>query len=40
MNLQRDAVTAVRAGIVETDQRWKRRSKSFGQPDAVAARWR
>jgi penicillin-binding protein 1B len=30
MNLQRDAVAAVRAGIVETDQQWKRRNKKYG----------
>jgi len=30
MNLQRDAVDAVRIGIQETDQQWKRRSKQYG----------
>ena len=30
MNLQRDAVAAVRIGIQETDQQWKRRSKKYG----------
>jgi penicillin-binding protein 1B len=30
MNLQRDAVEAVRTGIAETDARWKRRSKKYG----------
>src|SRR6202043_1690133 len=30
MNLQRDAVEAVRIGIQETDQQWKRRSKKYG----------
>ncbi|HEV2201894.1 MAG TPA: PBP1A family penicillin-binding protein [Bryobacteraceae bacterium] len=30
MNLQRDAVQAVRLGIQETDQQWKRRSKKYG----------
>ena len=30
MNLQRDAVEAVRMGIEETDQQWKRRSKKYG----------
>ena len=30
MNLQRDAVAAVRDGIQETDQQWKRRSKLYG----------
>ena len=30
MNLQRDAVEAVRIGIQETDQQWKRRSKQYG----------
>ncbi len=37
MNLQRDAVAAVRAGIVETDQRWKRRSKLYGTPQMPLA---
>ncbi len=30
MNLQRDAVEAVRIGIQETDAQWKRRSKKYG----------
>ena len=30
MNLQRDAVAAVRAGIKETDDQWKRRNKKYG----------
>jgi len=30
MTLQRDAVDAVRKGIVETDQQWKARSKKYG----------
>lgn len=30
MNLQRDAVAAVRAGIQETDAQWKRRNKKYG----------
>ncbi len=30
MNLQRDAVAAVRAGLVETDTQWKRRNKKYG----------
>lgn len=30
MNLQRDAVEAVRIGIQETDQQWKRRAKKYG----------
>ncbi len=30
MNLQRDAVEAVRIGIEETDKQWKRRSKKYG----------
>jgi penicillin-binding protein 1B len=30
MNLQRDAEEAVREGIVETDQQWKRRNKNYG----------
>ena len=37
MNLQRDAVAAVRAGIVETDQQWKRRSKLYGTSQMPAA---
>jgi len=30
MDLQRDLVEAVRAGIQETDQQWKRRNKKYG----------
>ncbi len=30
MNLQRDAVEAVRIGIQETDAQWKRRAKNYG----------
>jgi penicillin-binding protein 1B len=30
MNLQRDAVDAVRTGILETDAQWKRRAKAYG----------
>jgi len=30
MNLQRDAVEAVRIGIEETDKQWRRRAKSYG----------
>ncbi len=30
MNLQRDAVEAVRKGIKETDDQWKRRNKKYG----------
>src|SRR5262249_67897 len=30
MNLQHDAVEAVRLGIQETDQQWRRRSKKYG----------
>jgi penicillin-binding protein 1B len=37
MNLQRDAVEAVRAGIVETDQQWKRRSKQYGTAEMPLA---
>jgi penicillin-binding protein 1B len=37
MNLQRDAVAAVRAGIVETDKQWKRRNKKYGTDDFPAA---
>ena len=37
MNLQRDAVDAVRAGIVETDQQWKRRSKKYGTEEMPLA---
>jgi penicillin-binding protein 1B len=37
MNLQRDAVEAVRAGIAETDQQWKRRSKKYGTSEMPLA---
>jgi penicillin-binding protein 1B len=40
MNLQRDAVEAVRLGIQETDRQWTRRSKQYGtseMPRAQAA---
>ena len=30
MNLQHDAVAAIRKGILETDQQWKRRDKKYG----------
>ena len=30
MNLQRDAVAAVKEGIKETDEQWKRRNKKYG----------
>jgi penicillin-binding protein 1B len=33
MNLQRDAVAAVREGIKETDDQWKRRNKKYGTND-------
>ncbi|HEY6344559.1 MAG TPA: PBP1A family penicillin-binding protein [Bryobacteraceae bacterium] len=33
MDLQRDAVEAVRVGIQETDAQWKRRSKKYGTKD-------
>jgi penicillin-binding protein 1B len=33
MDLQRDAVDAVRIGIEETDKAWKRRSKKYGTKD-------
>ena len=33
MDLQRDAVEAVRTGIEETDQQWRRRSKKYGTKD-------
>ncbi len=36
-NLQRDAVEAVRLGIQETDQQWKRRSKQYGTSAMPAA---
>jgi penicillin-binding protein 1B len=37
MNLQRDAVAAVRIGIEETDQQWKRRSKKYGTDEMPLA---
>jgi penicillin-binding protein 1B len=37
MNLQRDAVEAVRTGILETDQQWKRRSKKYGTDEVPLA---
>jgi penicillin-binding protein 1B len=37
MNLQRDAVEAVRQGIQETDQQWKRRSKKYGTDEFPVA---
>lgn len=40
MNLQRDAVEAVREGIQETDAQWKRRNKKYGTdafPEAQVA---
>ena len=37
MNLQRDAVEAVRIGIQETDTRWKRRSKKYGTDEMPQA---
>jgi len=37
MNLQRDAVDAIRKGIVETDTRWKRRAKMYGTPQMPEA---
>ncbi|MGA3188015.1 MAG: PBP1A family penicillin-binding protein [Bryobacteraceae bacterium] len=33
MNLQRDAVAAVREGIKDTDDQWKRRNKKYGLND-------
>jgi penicillin-binding protein 1B len=33
MNLERDAVAAVREGIKETDEQWKRRNKKYGTND-------
>ncbi len=38
MNLQRDAVEAVRTGIQETDAQWKRRNKKYGTDEDAA--WR
>ncbi len=37
LDLQRDAVEAVRLGIKETDAQWKRRSKQYGTSDMPAA---
>jgi len=37
LNLQRDAVEAVRIGIQETDQQWKRRSKKYGTSEMPLA---
>ncbi len=37
MNLQRDAVAAVREGILETDAQWKRRNKKYGTEEFPAA---
>jgi penicillin-binding protein 1B len=37
MNLQRDAVEAVRIGIQETDQQWKRRAKTYGSSEIPLA---
>ncbi len=37
MNLQRDAVEAVRVGIQETDAQWKRRSKKYGTDEMPQA---
>jgi penicillin-binding protein 1B len=37
MNLQHDAEAAVRAGIRETDQQWKRRSKTYGTAELPLA---
>jgi penicillin-binding protein 1B len=37
MNLQRDAVEAVREGIQETDAQWKRRNKKYGTDEFPAA---
>ena len=34
MNLQRDAVEAVRKGIKETDDQWKKRNKKYGTNEA------
>ena len=33
MELQRDLVAAVKTGLAETDQQWKRRSKKYGSPE-------
>jgi penicillin-binding protein 1B len=37
MNLQRDAVNAVRVGIQETDKQWKKRSKKYGTDEMPLA---
>ena len=37
MNLQRDAVEAVRIGIQETDAQWKHRSKKYGTDEMPLA---
>ncbi len=37
MDLQRDAVEAVKIGIQETDQQWKRRSKKYGTDEFPVA---
>ena len=37
MNLQRDAVAAVREGILETDTAWKRRNKKYGTDEFPSA---
>jgi penicillin-binding protein 1B len=37
MNLQRDAVAAVREGIKETDAQWRRRSKKYGTDEMPLA---
>jgi penicillin-binding protein 1B len=37
MNLQRDAVAAVRIGIQETDQQWSRRAKKYGTSEMPKA---
>ena len=37
LELQHDAVEAVRAGIAETDQQWKRRNKKYGTSEFPAA---
>jgi penicillin-binding protein 1B len=37
MNLQRDAVEAIRIGIEETDARWKRRNKKYGTDEMPLA---
>jgi penicillin-binding protein 1B len=37
LELQHDAVEAVRAGIIETDNQWRRRNKKYGTPEFPAA---